>query len=77
MGSDPARRRSHWPWVLTALFGILGVASAVVRNRWQSSKPQRFALRPDAHRPATAWSGLTTVLAASPDHRAAGCRRAS
>ena len=47
MGSDPARRRSHWPWVLTALFGILGVASAVVRNRWQSSKPQRFAVRPD------------------------------
>jgi hypothetical protein len=49
MGSDPARRRSHWPWAVTVLFGIVGVASAVVRNRWQASKPQRIAIQPDDH----------------------------
>ncbi|HKS51641.1 MAG TPA: hypothetical protein VJS67_07195 [Pseudonocardiaceae bacterium] len=46
-GSDPARRRSHWPWVVTVLFGIVGVASAVVRSRWPSSKPKRSPVRPD------------------------------
>ena len=42
---DPARRRSHWPWVVTALLGIVGVAGAMVRNRWQSRKPVRSAVR--------------------------------
>lgn len=45
--SHPARGQGHWPWVVTVLLGILGVAGAVVRNRWQSSKPKRFAVRPD------------------------------
>lgn len=40
---DPARRRSHWPWVVTVFLGIVGVAGAVVRNRLQSSKPGRSA----------------------------------
>jgi hypothetical protein len=44
-GPQPARR--HWPWVVTVLLGIVGVVSAVLRNRWQSSKSYRFALRPD------------------------------
>ena len=42
---DPGRRRSHWPWVVTVLLGIVGVAGAVVRNRWQSPKPGRSAVR--------------------------------
>jgi len=40
-------RRSRWPWVVSVLLGILGVAGAVVRNRWQASRPQRFAVRPE------------------------------
>lgn len=39
------RSRSRWPWVVTLLFGIAGVAGAVVRNRWQSLKTERFAVR--------------------------------
>jgi hypothetical protein len=46
-GPQPARRRSHWPWAVTVLLGIVGVVSALVRNRRQSSKPERIGLRPD------------------------------
>ena len=33
--------------MVTVLLGILGVAGAVMRNRWQTSKPKRFAVLPD------------------------------
>ena len=33
--------------MVTVLLGILGVAGAVVRNRWQTSQPKRFAVRSD------------------------------
>ncbi len=46
-GPQPARRRSRWPWAVTVLLGIVGVVSAVVRSRRQSSQPERFPLRPD------------------------------
>ncbi|MCA1836170.1 MAG: hypothetical protein LC721_07525 [Actinobacteria bacterium] len=46
---DPARRRNHWPWVVTVLLGIVGVAGAVVRNRWQSVKSGRSAVQPPDH----------------------------
>lgn len=44
--SHPAPRRSHWPWVVTALLWIVGVAGAVMRKRWQSAKLKRFVARP-------------------------------
>lgn len=43
--SHRAGRRNRWPWVVTLLLGIVGLAGAVVRNRSQSLEAERFAVR--------------------------------
>jgi hypothetical protein len=44
-----AQRRRRWPWALTLLLGLVGVAGAVVRGRLASAQPDQVSIQPAEH----------------------------